>query len=568
MKVGHQQMVTSAISPDVAVPVSLAACHAAWLRARRGKRPSANQLAFEVRWMDRLLKLKTALRTGVWQPARTVSFIVSHPKTREIHAPDFADRVVHHLLVERLEKLYEPVFIHDSYANRLGKGSHAAVDRLQQFMRSRNGQGWYLQLDIHNYFNSINRHILYQMLCHRLQQCERRAELPAAHVLALRSLCHKLLANKVSETVRDPAAAARLPPHKRLANAAPGCGIPVGNLTSQFFANVYLNALDQFVKHTLKCRHYVRYVDDFVLLADDAAQLRQWQGQINEFLAATLGLKCKDAVLLQPLCQGIDFLSYRVFAGHRRVRPRVVAHCRAKLQDWAARHVQTGGEGTLLNPDNPLAGHSRAGGNPARTNTPRSGQNRAVAPLSREIFNQLDSRLHPQGVRGGCMGLRPQQHTLRGNDGVNGLSGSNAVNALAQLQAMLGSYWGHFAHAQSVRLRHTLFEQFNWLKSLFVLHPDGRISPRWVLHGATFAAQASALQAAWPEAHCLIQKGNRWLLLSQGGRELNATATRHLMASLRRRGLAFVCANQTGWLRHGTRRREVQTLFHPSQLQV
>ena len=530
MKAGHHYAAAPAASPAIAVPVSLVACYAAWLKARRGKRPSANQLAFEVRWLDRLLALKTALRTGNWQPARTVSFIVSHPKTREIHAPDFADRVVHHLLVERLEKLYEPVFIHDSYANRKGRGGHAAVDRLQQFMRSRNGQGCYLQLDIHNYFNSINRPILYQMLCHRLQQCEQRAGLPAAHALALRSLCHKLLANKVSASMRDPAAAARVPPHKRLANAAPACGIPVGNLSSQFFANVYLNALDQFVKHTLKCRHYVRYVDDFVLLAKDAAQLRVWQAQINEFLAATLGLKCKDAVRLQPMCQGIDFLGYHVFAGHRRVRPRVVAHCRAKLQDWAARYVRAAIEGMIINPENPYTRHAVAHRNPATVNS-RSEQNSALNPPSRAMFF--------------------------------GLCQNDANHALANLQAQLGSYWGHFAHANSVRLRHALFDQFAWLKSLFILHPDGHLTPRWVLQGATFVAQAVALQAEWPQAQCLIQKGNRWVRLSQPGQELNAPASQRLTASLRRQGIAYVCANQTGWLRHGTRRREVRAWFNP-----
>ena len=208
-------------SPSIAVPVSLAACHAVWRRARRGKRPSSNQLAFEARWLDRLLDLKTVLRAGSWQPRRTVSFIVSHPKTREIHAPDFADRVVHHLLVQQLEKIYEPVFIHDSYVNRTGKGSHAAVDRLEHFVRQHNGVGWYLQLDIHNFFNTIYRLTLYAMLCKRLEKCN----LQPNHALALRSLCHKLLANKVTEQVRDADAAARLPTHKRLANAPPGCGV-------------------------------------------------------------------------------------------------------------------------------------------------------------------------------------------------------------------------------------------------------------------------------------------------------------------------------------------------------
>jgi len=354
-----------------------------------------------------------------------------------------------------------------------------------------------------NYFNSINRHILYQMLCHRLEQC---AVLPGAHILALRSLCHKLLANKVTERVRDPVAAARVPPHKRLANAAPGCGLPVGNLTSQFFANVYLNALDQFVKHTLKCQHYVRYVDDFILIANDAVQLRHWRAQLDEFLANTLALKCKEAVVLQPLSQGIDFLGYRVFADHRRVRPRVVAHCRAKLRAWAARHVQADRVGTLLR---------------ARGFEP-GGQ---VKNLS----------------------AHPTEH-----------------DALAHLQAMLGSYWGHFAHAQSGRLRHALFEQFDWLKSLFVLHPDGQLSPRWMLQAATFSGQVAALKTEWTQAQCLIQKGNRWLLLSQPEQKFDKQATHRLTASLRRQGLAYVCANQTGWLRHGIRRREVQEWFSPN----
>jgi hypothetical protein len=384
-------------SPDVAVPISFASCFAAWQRARRGKKPSRNQLAFEARWLDQLQALHTTLRSGRWQGHRTVSFVVKHPKTREIHAPDFPDRIVHHLLVERLEKSYESMFIHDSFANRQGKGSHAAVDRLQTFMRQRENMGlsggWYLQLDIHNYFNSIHRPTLYAMLCARLAQQERRGLLPASHALALRSLCHKLLARRATEHQRDPAAARLLPAHKRLCHAAPGCGLPVGNLTSQFFANVYLNALDQFVKHTLKVRHYVRYVDDFVLLGDSPEQLRGWQAQIASFLQNTLQLKLRDDARMQPCAQGIDFLGYVVFAQHRRVRARVVAHCRNKLQQWYAQH-----------------------------------QHRY---------------LHPGDV--------------------------------AQLQALLGSYWGHFAHANSVRLRQQLFEQMPWLKTLFNLGVDARL---------------------------------------------------------------------------------------------
>lgn len=391
----------------IPVPISFTACHAAWLKARQGKRPSANQLRFDAHWLDNLLALHDGLRSGQWQPARTVSFVVQHPKVREIHAPAFADRIVHHLLVPRLEKFYEPIFIHDSYANRQGKGSHAAVDRLQQFMRQRNdkkGQGWFLQLDIHNYFNTIHRPTLYAMLCKRLDQMKQRRVLPASHALALRSLCHKILAEKVTENVRDPHAAAQLPPHKRLCNSAAGCGLPVGNLTSQFFANVYLNALDQFVKHTLKVKHYVRYVDDFVLLADTQAQLESWKQQISVFLEQTLQLSLKVDSKLAPIAQGVDFLGYVVFAHHRLVRQRVVQHCNAKLAQW-------------------------------------------------------------QRVRG-C-------------------KNRVEVRDFEKLQALLGSYWGHFEHADSVRLRQGLFAKFVWLADYFELYEDGSkqtcTPARWVV---------------------------------------------------------------------------------------
>lgn len=391
----------------IPVPISFAACHAAWLKARRGKRPSANQLRFDAHWLDNLLALHDSLRSGQWQPARTVSFVVQHPKVREIHAPAFADRIVHHLLVARLEKFYEPIFIHDSYANRQGKGSHAAVDRLQQFMRQRNdkkGQGWFLQLDIHNYFNTIHRPTLYAMLCKRLAQMQSRRVLPASHALALRSLCHKILAEKVTENVRDPHAAAQLPPHKRLCNSAAGCGLSVGNLTSQFFANVYLNALDQFVKHTLKVKHYVRYVDDFVLLADTQAQLESWKQQISLFLEQTLQLSLKVDSKLAPIAQGVDFLGYVVFAHHRLVRQRVVQHCKEKLAQW---HRERGCKNRVSYAD------------------------------------------------------------------------------FAKLQAVVGSYWGHFEHADSVRLRLQLFAKFSWLSDYFELNSDGGLKTcmpaRWVI---------------------------------------------------------------------------------------
>jgi RNA-directed DNA polymerase len=450
-------------SPRVPVRVSLAQCHTAWLAARRGKKPSANQLRFASRWLQHLQHLQADLGAGTWVPRRTVSFVVNRPKTREIHAPDFADRVVHHWLVPQLEALYEPVFIHDSYANRRGKGSHAAVDRLQAFMRAQQntcgGKGWFLQLDVHNFFNTIHRPTLYRLLTAKL-------DAKAGIHTSLRSLCHKLLAHPLQEAVRNPEAAQRVPPHKRLCNAPAGCGLPIGNLTSQFFANVYLNELDQFVKHSLKVRHYVRYVDDFVLLADNPAQLRLWHRQIAEFLQTRLHLKLKDEHRVAPLQAGVDFLGYVVYPHHRLVRRRVVQHCKQKLAQWAARHCRGGG-------------------------------------------------IHA------------------------------SAEQLAQLQHMLASYWGHFAHAHSVRLRHALFARYSWLRALFHINPAGHMTPRWVLQGTTLTEQVVWLRQQWPHAVCEVQKGFEWL---------------HF-APLQAPDGSRVRAAQTGWLKHGTRRREITDFY-------
>jgi hypothetical protein len=243
---------------------------------------------------------------------------------------------VHHWLVPQLEKLYEPTFIADSFSNRIGKGTHAAVRRLQRFVRqvaSGQGGGYYLQLDIANFFNSIHRPTLWQLLKRRME----RAGLP----LVAQRATHALLNYPIEKTgVRWACSAeerAAVPLHKRLENAAPGCGIAIGNLSSQFFANVYLDRLDQFVKHSLKAPRYLRYVDDFVLVHRDPEQLEAWRVAIAAFLATELRLNLKAEQKLRPLADGIDFLGYVVRPSHTLVRQRVVAHCRQKLATWAQR---------------------------------------------------------------------------------------------------------------------------------------------------------------------------------------------------------------------------------------
>lgn len=321
--------------------VELKALYDAWKTARKGKKPSKNQLAFDGHWIDGLLELQRSINTLTWQPGPSACFVATRPKAREIHAPEFADRVVHHWLVPQLETLWEPAFIFDSYANRQGKGSHAAVERLKQFTRqvhSGQGGGWYLQLDIHNFFNSIHRPTLWAMLKRKLKKAGATDQLTRATHALLRK--HPLQAGVVQHGT--PEEHAMVPPHKRLENSRPGCGLPIGNLSSQFFANVYLDRLDQYVKHTLKARRYLRYVDDFVLVHQDREQLRVWQTQIEEFIATELQLKLKPDIRLRPISEGIDFLGYIIYPSHTLVRRRVVAHAKATFEAWAKAHVRNG----------------------------------------------------------------------------------------------------------------------------------------------------------------------------------------------------------------------------------
>lgn len=314
--------------------VSFRQLYDAWLKARKGKKPSSNQFIFDANWLSQLLQLQHSINLCNWQPMSSTCFIAIRPKAREIHAPDFSDRVVHHWLVPQLEKLWEPVFIYDSYANRQGKGSHAAVGRLKQFIRQ-TPKAWYLQLDIHNFFNSIHRPTLWGLLKKKLLKSGASNQvLHATHALLKNHPLKSGVTYRCSASERE-----AVPAHKKLENSAPGCGLPIGNLSSQFFANVYLDALDQFVKHTLKAKRYLRYVDDFVIIHHDRAQLITWLAEIQLFIADKLKLRLKADIKLRPLADGIDFLGYVVRPTHTQTRRRVVTHFKEALTAWERQHV-------------------------------------------------------------------------------------------------------------------------------------------------------------------------------------------------------------------------------------
>jgi len=318
----------------IALDLSLENLYRRYYHCRKNKRNTANALRFEVEQEKNLLALREALINRTYRPGRAVCFFATRPKLREIFAADFRDRVVHHVLVDYLERIWEPIFIHDSYACRKGKGVHAGVQRLQIFLRQASTNGtrpvWYLQLDIHNYFMSIDKDILFRLLSVKLKD---DAALWLSRLLAY----HDCTSDYVMRG--EPWLLDRIAPHKTLFGTPPGKGLPIGNLNSQFFANVYLNGLDQFVKHTLKCRHYLRYCDDFVLLSDSPGQLAEWRGRIETWLRDELSLELNPRQILAPASNGVNFLGYIVRRDYLLVRRRVVNHLNEKLRGFESKLV-------------------------------------------------------------------------------------------------------------------------------------------------------------------------------------------------------------------------------------
>lgn len=275
-----------------------------------------------------LWALEEELRNKTWKPSPSTAFVVTKPKIREIFAAPFRDRVVHHLLYSNLVPVWEPKFIHDSYACRIGKGTHkASIERLPQFLRSvtENGRkdAYCFQGDIQSFFTAMSHDVLYKLI-------EKHVAHPDLIWLARSIILHDATKDHVkhgqSSLFDD------VPQGKSLFHVPHGKGLPIGNITSQFFANVYLNELDQFLKHELKAKHYIRYVDDFLILHRNKEVLNEWRSDIDRFLRERLELLLhprKQTIF--PVRHGIDFLGYVVWQDHVLVRKRVVRALKNKL---------------------------------------------------------------------------------------------------------------------------------------------------------------------------------------------------------------------------------------------
>jgi len=292
-------------------PIPLVDLFEAYEGCRRHKRNTANAIAFELDYEQNLVELCEEINNGSYQPGKSIAFIVDRPVKREIFAADFRDRVVHHLIINKLNALFEKEFIGDSYSCRKGKGTHKGIKRLDGFIRqcSQNYSRdcWILTLDIKGFFMSIDRQRLY----HRLELFI-IAHYHAPDRPLLLDLCRKVV-------FYDPAVHCvikgkrsnwkGLPDDKSLFHSRQGCGLPIGNLTSQVFANFYLNSFDHFMKHALALRYYGRYVDDVVVVHQDPAFLSSLLPVIRAYLQQELGLTLHPKkIFLEHYSKGVKYL--------------------------------------------------------------------------------------------------------------------------------------------------------------------------------------------------------------------------------------------------------------------
>jgi hypothetical protein len=286
----------------------------AYQRASRGKRGQPNVAAFEYRLEDSLLRLQTELQDRSYAPGGYHSFYVHEPKRRLISAAPFRDRVVHHALCSQIEPIFERTFISDSYANRVGKGTHRALDCAQGFARR---YCYVLQCDVQQYFPSIDHEILLGLL---------KKKLDDEGVLWL---IERILHSGVGVHAENYQMVYF--PGDDLLAALRQRGLPIGNLTSQFWANVYLNSFDHFVKRQLGCPAYLRYVDDFLLFGDDKRQLWEWKRSIEGRLAG-LRLTIHPGAQPRPVTEGIPLLGFVIYPQARRLRRRKGIAYQRRLQ--------------------------------------------------------------------------------------------------------------------------------------------------------------------------------------------------------------------------------------------
>ena len=264
----------------------------AWGEFLRDKRNRKDVQAFSVWLMPNIQKLHQELMVGTYKHGGYFAFSITDPKPREIHKASVRDRLLHHAIYQELYPYFDKRFIFDSYSCRYGKGTHRAVERFKIFVqkvgKNNTKTVWVLKCDIRKFFASIDHQVLFSVLERHIEDIQL--------IGLLRNIIHSF-------------------------NGQSGKGLPLGNLTSQLLVNVYMNEFDQYVKHTLKQKYYIRYADDFVFLSDNKQELEQLISVVQMFLEQKLKLTLHpDKVFIKTIASGVDFLGWVNFPTHKVLR--------------------------------------------------------------------------------------------------------------------------------------------------------------------------------------------------------------------------------------------------------
>jgi RNA-directed DNA polymerase len=318
----------------------LVALFRAYFDARKNKRNTINQLRFEINYEANIVELYEELLGRNYRLRPSIAFIVDKPVKREVLAADFRDRVIHHLLFNLINPVFEAGFITNSYSCRKGRGTHYGIQSLNRSIRSCSSNYrrdcYVLKLDIKGYFMSIDKGILHEKLRCRLLHSN-------ALTGAFRDLSLYIIDVILSD---DPVVNCRirgsksdwngLPPTKSLFHSRQDCGLPIGNLTSQLFSNIYLDDFDHFVTDKLRFRHYGRYVDDFYLVHNDIQCLKNAIPLIREYLWSNTRLILHpDKVYLQHYTKGVNFLGATLKPGRLYVSKRTKSNFNRKMKFWS-----------------------------------------------------------------------------------------------------------------------------------------------------------------------------------------------------------------------------------------
>lgn len=287
--------------------------YVSYREARKGKRYKRKILAFTDDLENQMLSIRDDLTDLSYEMGEYHMFYVHEPKLRLVMSIGFRDRIVQWSIYRRLYPFYDSLFITDSYACRKGKGSHEAADKLQYWMRKANrrekenpGVKWYyLKLDVSKYFYRVSHEVLINILKTRIRD-ER-----------FMALLVKII-NNDKQKFGLPAGYA--PEDCEYDDWLYDVGMPIGNITSQMFANIYLNELDQFCKHTLGVRYYIRYMDDVIILHNSKEDLNQWKAQIDEFMRDALRLNLNKKTAIRPISLGVEFVGYKIWSTHRKLK--------------------------------------------------------------------------------------------------------------------------------------------------------------------------------------------------------------------------------------------------------